>query len=55
MSGSRQHLFLNFFCCFSVENLDPHGSHAIFKLINVSYAPPNCPDPLVKGKMILWR
>ncbi|KAJ7384685.1 ATP-binding cassette sub- D member 4 [Desmophyllum pertusum] len=31
-----------------VENLAPHGSDVIFKLISVSYAPPNCIDPLVK-------
>jgi len=30
------------------ENLASHGSDTIFKLINVSFAPPNCPDPLVK-------
>ncbi|XP_020629474.1 ATP-binding cassette sub-family D member 4-like isoform X2 [Orbicella faveolata] len=30
------------------ENSAPHGSDAIFKLVNVSYAPPNCTEPLVK-------
>lgn len=30
------------------ENVAPHGSDAIFKLVNVSFAPPNCTDPLVK-------
>ncbi|KAL9952743.1 hypothetical protein ACROYT_G040037 [Oculina patagonica] len=36
-----------------VENLAPHGSDIIFKLIGVSYAPPKCTDPLVQGKVLV--
>lgn len=39
---------------FSAENVAPHGSDAIFKLVNVSYAPPNCTEPLVKGEGFLF-
>lgn len=43
-------VFMKVFHSFSAENVAPHGSDAIFKLVNVSYAPPNCTDPLVKGE-----
>ena len=54
VSGSIQHL-TKISRCFSAENLAPHRRDAISKLSNVSFAPPNCTDPLVNGEMILWR
>ena len=54
-SSYHVHVFLFASHFFRDEKLASQGSDTIFKLSCVSYAPPNCEDPLVKGNTLISR